>query len=36
MNDKWAEKEIMETTPFILATSNINYIGVILTSERHE
>jgi hypothetical protein len=24
-NDKWTEKEIMETTPFKIATNNIKY-----------
>jgi hypothetical protein len=26
-NDKQAEKEIMETTPFTIATNNIKYLG---------
>jgi hypothetical protein len=29
-NDKWAEKEIKETTPFTITTNNINYLGVAL------
>jgi hypothetical protein len=31
--DKWAEKEIRETTPFIIVTNNIKYLGVTLTKE---
>jgi hypothetical protein len=31
--DKQAEKEIRETTPFTILTSNIKYLGVILTKE---
>ena len=31
--DKWAEKEIRETTPFSIVTNNIKYIGVTLTKE---
>jgi hypothetical protein len=31
--DKQAEKEIRETTPFIIVTNNINYLGVTLTKE---
>jgi hypothetical protein len=31
--DKQAEKEIRETTPFSLVTSNIKYLGVTLTKE---
>ena len=27
-NDKWAEKEIRETTLFTLATNNIKHLGV--------
>jgi hypothetical protein len=29
--DKWAEKEIRETTPFTIVTNNIKYLGVTLT-----
>jgi hypothetical protein len=29
--DKWAEKEIRETTPFTIITNNIKYLGVILS-----
>jgi hypothetical protein len=32
-NDKRAEKEIMEITPFTIATNNIKYIGVILMKQ---
>jgi hypothetical protein len=32
-NDKWAEKEIRETTPFTIVTNNIKYLGVTLTME---
>jgi hypothetical protein len=32
-NDKQAEKEIRETTPFTIATHNIKYCGVTLTSK---
>jgi hypothetical protein len=32
-NDKWAEKEIRETTPFTIVTNNIKYLGVILTKQ---
>ena len=31
--DKQAEKEIRETTPFTIVTSNIKYLGVTLTKE---
>jgi hypothetical protein len=31
--DKWAEKEIRETTPFTTVTNNIKYLGVTLTKE---
>jgi hypothetical protein len=31
--DKWAEKEIRETTPFSIVTNNIKYFGVTLTKE---
>ena len=27
-DDKWVEKEIRETSPFTIATSNIKYLGV--------
>jgi hypothetical protein len=30
-NDKHAEKEIRETTPFTIVTNNIKYLGVTLT-----
>ena len=30
-NDRQAEKEIRETTPFTIATNNIKYLGVTLT-----
>jgi hypothetical protein len=29
--DKWAEKEIMEMTPFIIVTINMKYLGVTLS-----
>jgi hypothetical protein len=32
-NDKQAEKEIRKTTPFTIATSNIKYLGVMLTKQ---
>jgi ribosome biogenesis protein Nip4 len=32
-NDKQAEKEIRETTPFTIATNNIKYLGVTLTKQ---
>ena len=32
-NDKGAEKEIRETSPFTIATNNIKYLGVTLTKE---
>ena len=31
--DKWTAKEIRETTPFTIITSNIKYLGVTLTKE---
>jgi hypothetical protein len=31
--DKQAEKEIRETTPFIIITNNIKYFGVTITKE---
>jgi hypothetical protein len=31
--DKQAEKEIRETTPFIIVTNNIKHLGVTLTKE---
>jgi hypothetical protein len=31
--DKRTEKEIRETTPFIIVTHNIQYLGVTLTKE---
>jgi hypothetical protein len=33
MNDKCAEKEIRETTPFTIATSDIKYLGITLTKQ---
>jgi hypothetical protein len=30
-NDKQTEKEIRETTPFTIVTSNIKYLGVTLS-----
>jgi hypothetical protein len=33
INDKQAEKEIRETTPFTIATNNIKYLGVTLTKQ---
>jgi hypothetical protein len=32
-NDKQAEKEIKETTPFTVATNNIKYLGVTITKQ---
>jgi hypothetical protein len=32
-NDKPAEKDIRETTPFTIATNNIKYLGVTLTKQ---
>jgi hypothetical protein len=32
-NNKWAEKEIREPTPFTRATSNIKYLCVTLTKQ---
>ena len=29
-NDKWAEKEIRETTPFTITTNNIKFLGITL------
>jgi hypothetical protein len=31
--DKWAEKEIRETTPFTIVTNNIKYLGVTLNKQ---
>ena len=31
--DKWAEKEIRETTPFTIVTNNIKYLGVTVTRQ---
>ena len=31
--DKQAEKEIRQTTPFIIATNSIKYLGVTLTKQ---
>ena len=33
MNDKGAEKEIRETSPFTITTNKIKYLGVTLTKE---
>ena len=33
INDKEAEREIKETSPFTLDTNNIKYLGVTLTKE---
>jgi hypothetical protein len=32
-NDKEAEKEIRETTPFTIATNNVKYYGMTLTKQ---
>jgi hypothetical protein len=32
-NDKQAEKEIRETTPFIIATNTIKYLDATLTKQ---
>jgi hypothetical protein len=32
-NDKYAEKEIRETTPFTVVTNNIKYLGVTIIKE---
>jgi hypothetical protein len=32
-NDKWADKEITETTPFTIVTNNVKYLDVTLTQE---
>ncbi|KAL6087106.1 hypothetical protein STEG23_036796 [Scotinomys teguina] len=32
-NDKWAEKEVRETSPFTIATNDIKYLGVSLTKQ---
>jgi hypothetical protein len=32
-NDKWAKREIRETTPFTISTTNIQYLGVTLTKQ---
>jgi hypothetical protein len=32
-NDKQAEREIRQTTPFIIASNNIKYLGVTLTKQ---
>ena len=32
-DDKWAEKEIREISPFTIATNNIKYLGVTLTKQ---
>jgi hypothetical protein len=31
--DKWAEEEIREATPFTIVTNNIKYLGVSLTKQ---
>jgi hypothetical protein len=31
--NKWAEKEIRETTPFSIVTNNIKYLVMTLTNE---
>jgi hypothetical protein len=31
--DKWAEREIRETTPFTIVTNNIKYLGVTLIKQ---
>ena len=31
--DKWAEKEIRETTPFTIVTNNKKYLGLTLTKQ---
>ena len=33
--NKYAEKEIRETTPFTIVTNNIKYLGVTLTKQDH-
>lgn len=33
INDKWADKEIREISPFQTATNNIKYLEVALTKE---
>ena len=33
MDDKWAEKEIREISPFTVATNNIKYIGLTLSKQ---
>jgi hypothetical protein len=33
INNKWAEKEIKEITPFTVAMNNIKYLGVTLTKQ---
>jgi hypothetical protein len=32
-SDKWAEKEIREAAPFVIATNNIKYLDVTLTKK---
>jgi hypothetical protein len=32
-NDKQAEKEIREATPFTIVTNNVKYLGMTLTKE---
>jgi hypothetical protein len=33
MNDKWAEKENRETTPFTIVTNMMKYLGVTLAKQ---
>ena len=33
INDKWEEKESRETTPFVIVTNNITYLGETLTKQ---
>ena len=35
-DDKWAEKEIRETSPFTIATNSIKYLGVTLTKQAED
>jgi hypothetical protein len=34
--DKWAEKEITETMPFIIATNKVKYLGVCDSNQKNE
>jgi hypothetical protein len=36
LNDKWAEKEIRETTPFATTTNNIKCLRVTLTKQEKD